>query len=520
MMSSRRIFLKHTALAGAASLTTRSFGATGGSSSPVAETTSGKVRGIDLNGIKHFRGIPYGGDTSGKNRFMPPAKAAKWTGVRDGSEWGHIAPQHLVTNPGDYEKTIQWDHQRGGVGEDCLNLNIWTPAIKDGNKRTVMVSYHGGGFTTGSGNLPVYDGEPLARFGDVVVVTVNHRLGALGYTDLSQLAGSDFQYSGVVGMMDCVLSLEWIRDNIENFGGNAKNVMIFGQSGGGAKTSTLLSMPSAKGLYHRAAVQSGSTIKLAHHDAATKNANELLTKLGLDKSRLNDLQSMPFYKIIAAQGAAGPVVDGKIIPRDPFHPAAPEVSADIPMIIGTELEDAGLRMTDWDLDEPGLKKWAQETLGAKADRVLTVYRKNYPSIRAYQVKARIATDRAGRRNATTQAERKAALGHAPAYLYRWDWPSPAFGGKFGAVHGIDVSLAFHNALPPITMDTPESRVMAERLGTTWVSFARTGNPNNNKVPNWPAYNATERPTMIFDNTTRVESDPQHEIRMLWNELEA
>ena len=153
----------------------------GAESGPIiAETATGKVKGIDLNGIKHFRGIPYGGSTAGKNRFMPPTKAAKWGGVRDGSEWGHIAPQHLVTNPGDYEKTIQWHMQRGGVGEDCLNLNIWTPAQKDGNKRTVMVSYHGGGFTTGSGNLPVYDGEPLARFGDVVVVTVNHRLGTLG----------------------------------------------------------------------------------------------------------------------------------------------------------------------------------------------------------------------------------------------------------------------------------------------------------------------------------------------------
>ena len=516
MNTRRREFLKLTA----ASLACAPF-AIGAESGPViAETATGKVKGIDLNGIKHFRGIPYGGSTAGKNRFMPPTKAAPWGGVRDGSEWGHIAPQHLVTNPGDYEKTIQWHMQRGGVGEDCLNLNIWTPALKDGNKRTVMVSYHGGGFTTGSGNLPVYDGEPLARFGDVVVVTVNHRLGALGYTDLASLGGPEFAYSGVAGMMDCVASLEWIRDNIESFGGNPKSVMIFGQSGGGAKTSTLLSMPSAKGLFIRAAVQSGSTIRLTHHDAATRNTEEFLGKLGAGKDRLADLQNMPFEKLIAAQTVAGPSVDGKIIPRDPFDPTAPEVSADIPMIIGTELDDAGLRMNDWDLTEAGLKTWTEENVKGHADHVLSVYRKAYPAIRPFLIKTKIATDRAGRRNATLMAQRKAEQGHAPAYLYRWDWPSPAYGGKFGAIHGIDVSLAFHNAAPPITMDTPEARVMAERLGSVWVGFAKTGNPNNKQIPHWPAYNAAQRATMIFDNNTRVENDPNHEIRLLWEELGA
>ncbi len=487
----------------------------------VTETNCGQVRGFDSNGVKIFRGIPYGADTSGRNRFMPPTKPAKWAGVRECTEYGHISPQTLVKNAGDYEKAIEWDKERGGLSEDCLNLNIWTRGLKDGGKRPVLVSYHGGGYTTGSGNLPGYDGESLAHFADVVVVCVNHRLGPLGYTYLGDIAGPDFAYSGVAGMMDCVQSLEWIRDNIENFGGNPANVFIFGQSGGGAKTSTLLSMPSAKGLFHRAAVQSGSTIKMMHKEAATPLAAALLAKVGIDKSHARDLQNVPFEKLIAAGGITGPSVDGKIIPRDPFDPTAPEVSADIPMIIGTALDDAGLRMTDWDLDEAGLKKWVTEQQGIGAshvDHVLEVYRKAFPNTRPFLIKTKIATDRGGRRNATTMAERKAALGHAPAYLYRWDWPSPAYGGKFGAIHGTDVSLCFHNTQPPILGDTPESHIMADRMGSVWVQFAKTGNPNCKQIPHWSAYDAEKRPTMLFDLKTRVENDPAKEVRLLWDEL--
>jgi para-nitrobenzyl esterase len=520
-MNHRRQFLK-TASA-AALFTPGIFAAPKKSSGEiVTDTSNGKVRGFDSNGVKTFRGIPYGGDTSGKNRFMPPTPASKWAGVRECTEYGHISPQRLVTNAGDYEKAIEWDKQRGGLSEDCLNLNIWTRALKDGVKRPVLVSYHGGGYTTGSGNLPAYEAEPLVHFADVVVVTVNHRLGPLGYTYLGELAGPDFALSGVAGMMDCVQSLQWVRDNIANFGGDPGNVFIFGQSGGGSKTSTLLSMPSAKGLFHRAAVMSGSALRLTHQDAATQAAATLLSKVGVDKSRIADLQNVPFEKLITAAGIAGPSVDGKIIPRDPFDPSAPEVSADIPMIIGTELDDAGLRMTDWDLDEAGLKKWTAEQPGigsGHVDHVLDVYHRAFPNVtRPYLIKTKIATDRGTRRNATTQAERKAAQGKAPAYLYRWDWPSPAYGGKLGAVHGTDVSLCFHNTAPPILTDNAESHIMADKLASVWVNFARTGNPNNKQIPHWPAYNAEHRPTMLFSLKAHVEDDPSKEVRLLWDEL--
>ena len=490
----------------------------------VAQTLYGKVRGKDAGGIKVFKGIPYGANTAGGNRFRPPAKPPKWSGVRDAMDWGHIAPQTLVVNPGEYEQLIEWDKQRGGINEDCLNLNVWTPGLKDGRKRTVLVSFHGGGFTGGSANAPGYDGEPLARFGNVVVVAVNHRLGVLGYLHLGDLGGPEFAQSGVVGMMDCVASLAWVRENIENFGGDPANVMIFGQSGGGAKTSTLLSMPSAKGLFERAAVQSGSVLRLMSREAGTKLAEQLLTQLGIDKGRIGDLQNVPVEKIREAQAALarrtppiafGPVVDGSIIPRNPFDPAAPDVSADVPMIIGTTLDDAALRLRNFDLTEDGLRSMVKGIAGDKTEQVLKLYRSAYPNASPYLIQARILTDRGGRRNATIQAERKTAQGRAPAYLYRFDWPSPGYGGKFGAVHGMDVGLSFHNANQPLYQDLPEARVLADKFASAWIAFARTGNPDTKELPHWPAYNTEQRPTMIFDKECRVENDPNHEIRLLW-----
>jgi para-nitrobenzyl esterase len=257
------------------------------------ETTSGKVQGIANTGIKEFKGVPYGGPTSGKSRFMPPKKPASWTGVRECFNYGQVCPQTLSDLRSDYGMMIQWDMQPGGWGEDCLTLNVWTPGVNDGGKRAVMVSFHGGGFVTGSGNAPGYDGAQLARFGDVVVVTVNHRLAAYGYLHLADLgAPSEFAEAGVAGVMDLVASLEWVRDNIERFGGDPNRVMIFGQSGGGAKTSTVLAMPSAKGLFHSAGVQSGSTLRLTTREQGTKLAEVLLSRLGISKGNIADLQKL------------------------------------------------------------------------------------------------------------------------------------------------------------------------------------------------------------------------------------
>src|SRR5580700_9007588 len=344
------------------------------------DTTSGKVQGINNTGIKEFKGIPYGAPTGGKNRYMPPKKPAAWTGVRECFGHGQISPQTLANLNSDYGMMIQWDLHVGGMGEDCLSLNVWTPGVNDGGKRAVMVSFHGGGFATGSGNAPQYDGAQLAKFGDVVVVTVNHRLASLGYLHLADLgAPPEFAQAGVVGMMDLVASLEWVRDNIEKFGGDPVKVMIFGQSGGGAKTSVILAMPSAKGLFHSAGVQSGSTIRSATREAGTRSAEALLAKLGIAKGNIADIQKVSWQQILEAQTALGatasftPVVDGTVIPHHPFDPAAPPESADVPVIISTTLEDAALGLTNFGLNEDALRTMMTERYGAKAEPMLALY---------------------------------------------------------------------------------------------------------------------------------------------------
>jgi para-nitrobenzyl esterase len=490
------------------------------------ETTYGKLRGVDVDGIKVFKGVAYGASTAGKNRFMPSAAPAAWTGVRDALTFGSIAPQTPADPNSEYGRLIGWDKQPGGMGEDCLVLNVWTPGVNDGRKRAVMLSIHGGGFTSGSGSTPGYNGDPLARFGDVVVVTVNHRLGALGYLHLGDLGGPEFAQSGAAGMLDLVAALEWVRDNIERFGGDPQTVMVFGQSGGGAKTSGLMAMPGAKGLFKRAAVQSGSALRLMTRDVGSQLAERLLHKLGLDKSKIAALQEVPFQKLIAAQQALSPdnpmlgfapVVDGVAIPRHPFDPDAPALTADVPLIIGTTLDDAAMRGR-FDIDDAAVEQGLQKRYPQHAARIVATYRKHYPDASSFLLKARMRTDAGGRRSATTMAERKAALGKAPAYLYICSFQSPALGGKFGAVHGVDVGFAFNNARGAVAGDTPEARRLAACFAAGWVAFAKTGDPNTSELPAWPVFDAAKRPTMIFDTEIRLENDPLHDQRVLWDEL--
>ena len=486
------------------------------------ETNSGKVQGIVTAGIKEFKGIPYGAPTGGKNRFMPPKKPAPWTGVRECFGHGQCSPQTPSNLRSEYGMMIQWDQQSGGMGEDCLVLNVWTPGVNDGQKRAVLVSFHGGGFATGSGNAPGFDGAQLALFGDVVVVTVNHRLASFGYTHLADLgAPPEFAYAGVAGIMDLVASLQWVKDNIENFGGDPNRVMIFGQSGGGAKTSTILATPSAKGLFHRAAVQSGSSLRFTTRETATKAAEQLLTKLGIGKNNIADIQKISWQQLLEAQtGIVGfaPVLDGTILPHHPFDPVAPPESTDVPVIISTTLEDAALSLTNFNLDEAGLKVLLNQRYTGKADDILALYRQRYPHKSPFLIQAQVFTDAGFRRSAITQAERKAALGKAPPYMYLWNWVSPGFNSKFGAVHGTDVSASFHNVRDNIVgVGAPEGKVMCDRLASAWVAFAKTGDPNNPQIPRWPAYDASTRATMIFDTDTRVENDPRTEIRKFWEQ---
>jgi para-nitrobenzyl esterase len=487
------------------------------------DTDTGRVQGIQTAGVKEFKGIPYGAPTGGRNRFMPPKKPAAWKGVRECLAHGQISPQVPADLRSDYAMMIHWDYHPGGMGEDCLNLNIWTPGLKDGAKRAVLVSFHGGGFTTGSGNAIGYDGAQLARFGDVVVVTVNHRLGVLGYTQLANLgAPAEFAYAGVAGIMDLTASLQWVRDNIENFGGDPNNVMIFGQSGGGAKTSSMLANPAAKGLFHRAAVQSGSMLKFVARDRATQNTEALLKQLGIEKSRIADLQKVSWQQLLEAQAAAsaaapglggGPVLDGKYLTHDPFDPAAPPESADIPLIVSTTLEDAALALTNFSLSEPDLKALLDKRYKDKAADILAMYRKYYPEKSPYLIQAMVFTDAGFRRSAIKQAELKAAQGKGAIYMYEWDWPTPSFGGRYGAVHGLDVSGSFREA-----RDGNDMARVADQLSSSWVAFAKTGNPNNPRIPPWPTFDAKTRATMVFGTPTQLVDDPRGEIRGFWEHM--
>jgi para-nitrobenzyl esterase len=410
------------------------------------------------------------------------------------------------------------------MGEDCLSLNVWTPGVHDNAKRAVLVSFHGGGWATGSGNGPMYDGGQLALLGDVVVVTVNHRLASFGYTHLAALgAPPEFASAGVCGVMDMVASLEWVRDNIAAFGGDPSRVMIFGQSGGGSKTSTLLGTPAAKGLFHRAVVQSGSTLRLADEAAAAKSAELLLQKLSIPKSRIADIQRVAWEQLLQAQteatGAAfTPVMDGKYLPHHPFDPSAPSESRDVPVIIATTLEDAALRLTNFDLTDSGLTSLLNERFHGKASEILDLYKPVTGGKTPYLVQAQVFTDTQARSRAITQAERKAAQGAAPAYMYLWEWATPAFDGKLGAVHGHDVDASFNLYRNGICGTGEKAgRALAKRLASTFVAFAKSGNPDNDQIPHWPAYDAKTRATMIFDANTRVMNDPRSAIRKYWSD---
>ena len=521
LASTRRDFLKHTSVIAAAS--SLGVGRAWADGFVEAETAAGRVRGLDVGGIKIFKGVPYGGTTAGANRFMPPTEPARWTGLRDALEWGPSAPQ---SEPGVARRSSPLAVSTANLpaeSEDCLVLNVWTPALDDRGRRPVMLWCHGGGFATGSGSSPITDGANLARRGDVVVVSVNHRLNVLGFTFLEELGGPDFAGSGDAGMLDIVQALGWVRDNIAEFGGDPGNVTVFGQSGGGRKVSTLLTMPAAKGLFHRAIIQSGATIKLVEREQATRVAGELMAKLGLGRSQVRQLQRLPFEQVMSAYFATvsdmnvdqmtmgfSPAVDGRFVPRHPYHPDAADISADVPVMLGstrTELTssaDAGA----FSLSMDGLKTRVGELLGDRAAQAIDLYSSTNPGASPSDLYFLIASDHRYSGPVMKIAERRAALGQAPVYLYYFRWESPYEGGRFKSPHTVEIPFAFDNLdVSPLTADSATAPALADKVSDAWIAFARTGNPNTPKLPAWPAYNAAARPTMVFDDQSSVANDP-------------
>ena len=511
----------------------------------IAETTAGKIRGFRRNGIYIFKGVPYGASTAGARRFMPPVKPEPWTGIRNALQYGRVCPSqdsaHFNTDGKNLANSDEdaFVLHRGAFatvpGEDCLRVNLWTPEINASYKRPVMVYMHGGGFAGGSGHdLLSYDGESLARNHDVVVVTHNHRLNVYGYLNLGHLAGEEYASSANVGMLDLVAVLEWVRDNIKTFGGDPGNVTIFGQSGGGGKVIALMAMPAAKGLFHRAIVQSGPFLKSLSPDYSGQLAELVIAELGLSKSQVNELQGISVDRLSGAATEAmkkmpphksslrevygerdwGPTVDGRILPRHPFDPGAPELSAEVPLLTGTNLHEfvSGLDRPDANaMEVEELDRLVSAEFGDRSKAIIDAYRRDYSKATPFGLYAIIAAARV-RRPAFEQAIRKASLGAAPAYSYIYSWRTPVLDNRPGPFHACEIAFTFDNAdiCDHYSGGTPEAFALSKQISTAWVNFARTGNPNHDGLPHWPTYIAEHRATMYFDTPCKVRNDPEGE----------
>ena len=489
------------------------------SAETILTTSAGKWRGARDGALHVFKGIRYGADTSTR-RFLPPIAPAPWTGLRDALAFGPMAPQ-----PSNGSRPIS---------EDCLHLNVWTPGLRDNARRPVMVWFHGGAYSSGTSNEIETDGARLSRKGDVVVVTVNHRLNAFGYLHLAEFGSPELIDAGNAGQLDLILALEWVRDHAAELGGDPNNVTIFGHSGGGAKSATLMAMPGANGLFHRVITHSGQQITASRTSTATGNAAALLAALNIDRSQVDRLRTVPMEQIVKVSRVPaylGPVKDGRSLPRDPFDPDAPPQSRHIPMMLGnTKGEtrtligrgDPSLFLLTWETLRPKLE--ANSPFMGTLDRgdVIAKYREWHPDYSPADVFFAATTDSRSWRGQVIEADRRAAQpkGSAPTYVFQFDWQTPIDGGKWGAHHGLDVPFVFNNAAitPQFVGNGADALALAELMSTAWIAFARTGNPNVTGVPAWPAFDADRRATMVFDRESRAVDDPRGRERRLFGQV--
>ena len=516
------------------------------------KTKCGRLRGSRIGGLATFKGIPYGGSISGENRFKAAPPMKPWSDVRDALQFGAPSPQ-----PG-----RQASNREPGPAEECLFLNVWTPAA-DGRKRPVMFYSHGGGFVTGSGGAAYQDGGNLARTWDVVVVASNHRLGLMGYLYLGDLAGEAYATSGIQGMLDIRDALSWVHENIDAFGGDPDNVMIFGESGGGAKTSCLYAMPSAATYFNKASIESGPGIRMMPREVAAETTLLLLKHLGFERNAWRRLLELPLDTLVAAQralaevpgagpltmsggrrgmssserpGGFGPVVDGTFLPRHPFDPEAPAVSKQKPLIVGSNRDETMFFLqrdaTVFSLSENGLKERLAKELGTKSEAVYSTYRKSRPNASATDLYIAITSANMFGLGGITIAERKYAQAGAPVFMYLFTHESedivPGTNHKLGSAHALEIPYKFNlvgqgnspDSGGMMAIKSPDAEATAHNMSEMWSTFARTGHPAAKGQPEWPPYTTGRRATMEIDAQCKVVDDPYSAEREMWQRLDS
>ncbi len=510
----------------------------------VIETDSGRLRGDRVGDLMVFRGVRYGADPSGPNRFLPARAAPSWSGVRDARRLGTPSLQDASTVYGRDEPA---------PGEDCLFLNVWAPAGP--GRRPVMFYSHGGGFTTGSAGSTAQDGSALAREHDVVVVATNHRLGLLGYLHLGEFGGEAYAGSGNQGLTDIALGLAWTRRNISAFGGDPENIMLFGESGGGAKTSCLYAMPGLAPQFTKAAIQSGPAVRIGSPETAAETTRMALGEMGLSAADWRRLLEVPGRDLLAVQqrmaartagrppggwrgiaefgpGGWGPILQPDLLPRHPFDPSAPESARDKPLIVGwADREAAFFAWQDHDaeaftLDEAGLRRrLAQDVGAAHVDRLLAAYREDRPAATPSDIFLAARSAEIMGEGSALIAERKSAQGAAPVFYYNLAYRSnrtaPGVRGELGAMHAIDIPLVFNTVSDPTTLagDREDRFAAARNMSAYWANFARTGRPTAPGQPDWRPYAADDRATLVLDAECSLVADRHGAERRIWNELD-
>jgi para-nitrobenzyl esterase len=493
---------------------------------PIVQTSQGPVVGSTTGPVHVFRGIPYARPPVGELRWRPPEEPRPWTAPLDASSFGAVSPQ----NPSPLEMMLGAD--KAEQSEACLSLNVWTPGL-DGGRRPVLVWIHGGAFVTGTGSTPWYDGTRLAHAGDVVIVTINYRLGALGFLELGELGDERYAASGNCGILDQVAALQWVRANAASFGGDPSQVTVFGESAGAMSVGTLLALPAARGLFSRAILQSGAGAHVAPRDKAERVTRDLLAELGLSPGDAGSLLDVPVDRLLAAQGrvvdrtwpdlAFMPVVDGVSLPRPPNDAMSDGSSADVEVLIGTNLEEMRLfslmdaRLAE--VDEATLEHRAASVFGSTAAKAVEVYRRSRPEVPLGDVWTAVLTDQVFRIPAIRLAEAQSI--HQPrTYMYLFTWATPILGGKLGSCHAVEIPFVFDNLDKPgagvFTGDSSGRQEIATRMSEAWTAFARHGAPDTASLPNWPTYEVGQRSTMVLDTECVVVEDPAGEERLLWD----